>query len=61
MMRKLIAGNWHAWDSVGGISLSDENTKTLRHFQDIDQCVNWLYLNGHKDAARAVNKHWKES
>lgn len=60
-MRKFITGKWHAWDTHNGVMLSDEGSKTLRHFTDIDQCVNWLYLNGDKPAAREINKHWKEA
>ncbi|QQM14827.1 hypothetical protein [Stenotrophomonas phage BUCT555] len=26
---------------------------------DVDACVTWLYVNGHKEAARALNAHKK--
>ena len=35
--------------------LSDENVKKLRHFTCLDDCITWLYLEGEKDAARALN------
>lgn len=56
-------GIWHAWDAnnpfAPGIYLSDESRKKLRKFGSTDDTVNWLYLNGHKDAARALNAHCK--
>ena len=51
----MIFGKWHAWQAVNFL-LSDEETKTLRGFPDIDYCVNWLWLNGEKEAARELNK-----
>lgn len=58
MQRSLnfIHGNWHAWDGTGArILLSDESNKTLRSFPNLDACITWLYLQGEKDAARALN------
>lgn len=49
-----IHGNWHFWTGTQFMA-SDESTKTLRAFTDIDDCINWLFLNGHKDAARSLN------
>ena len=51
----MIFGKWHAWQGATYL-LSDEETKTLRSFPDIDHCVNWLWLNGEKEAARELNK-----
>lgn len=51
----MIFGKWHAWQGATFL-LSDEETKTLRSFLDIDYCVNWLWLNGEKEAARELNK-----
>lgn len=53
--------HWHAWTGANGSDclLSDENEKHLRQFSDPDAAINWLFLNGHKDAARAFNKHIK--
>lgn len=53
--------HWHAWVSFNGknILLSDENEKHLRQFPTTDDVINWLYLEGYKDAARALNKHCK--
>jgi hypothetical protein len=50
-----IFGKWHAWQ-MATFLLSDESTKTLRSFPDVDRCINWLFLNGEKDAARALNE-----
>lgn len=46
--------HWHFWQD-SQFMLSDESTKELRAFNAIDDCVNWLWLNGEKQAARAVN------
>lgn len=51
-----IHNQWHAWPCIGGFYLSDENAKKLRQFKTIDDVINWLYLSGEKDAARAFNK-----
>lgn len=52
--------NWHAWTvCTGRVVLSDESVKKLRDFADIDAVINWLFLEGQKDAARALNKHAK--
>lgn len=39
--------------------LSDENAKKLREFDTVDAAINWLFLNGAKPAARALNAHKK--
>ena len=57
--------NWHAWENdnpfAQRVLLSDEDNKQLRYFHSWDDAINWLYLNGHKDAARAINKQVKEA
>lgn len=53
-------GNWHFWQG-SQFMLSNETTKELRAFDSIDDCVNWLWLSGERDAARAVNRLKKES
>lgn len=58
-MKPFAFGDWHAWEGVAQIMLSDESVKKLRAFDSTDDCINWLYLNGHKDAARALNAHVK--
>lgn len=50
-----IYQNWHAWTGNASILLSDEDTKTLRSFPSVDDAITWLYLEGHKGAARALN------
>lgn len=53
-----IHGKWHAWSGEGSrILLSDEDAKRLRSFDDLDECITWLYMHGEKDAARALNAH----
>lgn len=58
-MKTAIYKHWHAWQATSGILLSDESAKKLRQFADIDACVNFLFLNGDKEAARAINSQWK--
>lgn len=59
MKKGFIFNHWHAWQSASGILLSDEDTKTLRQFATTDDCINWLFLNDDKPAARALNAHVK--
>lgn len=58
-MKPFIFNQWHAWEATSGILLSEETKKSLRQFADTDACINWLYLNGDKEAARALNAHVK--
>lgn len=48
--------NWSAWDATSGVLLSDDDIAKLRAFPSWDDVVNWLYINGHKEAARSINK-----
>lgn len=34
--------------------LSDETAKKLRQFPNLDACINWLFLNDEKSAAREL-------
>jgi hypothetical protein len=58
-MRTAQFKNWSAWDAVSGVLLSDDTIAKLRAFASWDDVINWLYLNDHKDAARAINKQVK--
>jgi len=58
-MRPFEFNNWHAWEGTSGVLLSDESVKKLRQFSTVDDAINWLFINGHKDAARALNAHKK--
>lgn len=59
-MKPFIFGKWHAWQGAkGNILVSNEETKELREFLDSDAAINWLFLSGNKDAARALNAHVK--
>lgn len=51
--------HWQIWQGTADIMLSDRNSDELRYFKTTDDCVNWLYLNGHQDVARAFNQHLK--
>lgn len=51
--------DWHGWESNGQFLLSDEKVKHLRYFQDATTAMAWLYLEGYRDAARALNKAYK--
>jgi hypothetical protein len=55
----VITGKWHVWLVVKGVLLSNEETKQLRDFKDVDSVVNWLYTHGEKEAARVVNNTLK--
>ena len=55
----VITGKWHVWMVAKGVLLSNEETKQLRDFKDVDSVVNWLYTYGEKEAARVVNKTLK--
>ena len=47
----------HIWDGTSGqIMVSYEDTKKLLAFPSIDGAVNFLYLTGHKTAARELNQ-----
>jgi hypothetical protein len=61
MFKPFILGDWHAWQGEGGILLSDESCKRIHSFDTPDSAITWLYMNGHKEAARAMNRHTKES
>jgi len=58
-MKPFIHEKWHAWQGTAGVLLSNESTKTMRSFPDSDAAINWLFLNGEKPAARALNAHVK--
>jgi hypothetical protein len=58
-MKAFSFGKWHAWEGVSGILLSNEATKRLLRFGDVDACINWLFLNGEQATARKLNKHIK--
>jgi hypothetical protein len=55
-MFTFIFDYWHFWESNSKYLLSDESTKKLRQFNDIDAAITWLYVNDYKLAARALNK-----
>lgn len=60
MIKAFIFGNWHAWQSTNqhqSIMLSDESTKSLLSFKDVDACINWLWNNGDCEVARQLNAH----
>lgn len=54
-----VSSGWHAWQGAANYMLSDELSKVLREFDSVDDCINWLFTNGHKDVARALNTHAK--
>jgi hypothetical protein len=58
-MKPFIFNQWHAWQGNTHVVLSDESKKELHYFSFTDDCINWLYLNGDKEAARALNAHVK--
>lgn len=54
-MDAFIYGRWHGWRGTGSYMLSDEEAKRLHSFRDIDAAVSWLWLEGEREAARALN------
>lgn len=57
-MQPFEHGNIHVWQG-NGIMLSNESTKQLKQFDDVDSAVNWLYVNGYQHIARKLNHHAK--
>ena len=51
-----IYENWHYWKVQKGYLLSDEETKRITSHNDVNSIINYLYLTGFKDAARAINQ-----
>lgn len=58
-LKAFISGHWHAWQGTAKVMLSDESTKELREFATVDDCINWLFSSGNKEASRALNAHSK--
>jgi hypothetical protein len=58
-MKPFIFGKWHAWQGTQ-VMLSNEDKKELRAFKNTDAAINWLYLSGEKETARALNAHIKQ-
>lgn len=58
-MKAFIYENWHCWESNGKTLLSNEFTKTLYSFWNVNEAINWLFVSGRKPAARALNAHAK--
>jgi hypothetical protein len=54
-MKPLAFKNWHVWSGTVGVLLSNENTKHLQQFNNIDDVINWLFLNDEREAARYFN------
>lgn len=57
MIKPFIYKEWHAWPGQTGILLSDQSVSKLRHFATVDDAINWLFLAGEKETARALNAH----
>ena len=60
-MLNFIHDDWHGWQGAGAFLLSDEKVKHLRSFADADAAITWLYLEGHRDAARKLNAVQREA
>jgi hypothetical protein len=58
-LKPFECGDWHAWQGTAKVMLSDESVKQLREFETVDDCINWLFQFGSKDAARALTAHVK--
>ena len=51
----MIFKHWHVWRG-NGVMLSNENTKELKQFNTLDDVINYLFLNGERNAARYFNE-----
>lgn len=58
-LKPFVSGKWHAWQGTAQVMLSDESVKQLREFSNVTDCINWLFTNDQKEAARALNAHVK--
>lgn len=56
-MQPFIHANWHAWQGTASVLLSDESVGNLLSFPTVDDCINYLFLAGFKETARALNAH----
>lgn len=55
-------GRWSAWQGTAHVLLSDSNAAyQLGYFATVDDAINWLFANDYRDAARALNRHAKDS
>lgn len=60
-MFTFIHKHWHIWQaSRNKFIVSNEDTKKLTEFSTIDGAINFLYFNDNIEAARALNKAYKE-
>jgi hypothetical protein len=56
-MTSFTTARFHGWTGAAGkFLLSDEQEKYLREFPTVDDAINWLFLNGYKEDARAFNR-----
>jgi len=62
LIKPFIFNQWHVWDNLNNaFLLSNEETKDLKQFKTLDDCVNYLYLIANdKMAARELNKAMRE-
>lgn len=61
-MISLITHEFHVWQSEPRqVMLSNEDTKELLDFTSFDACINWLYLNGAREASRDLHHHIKRT
>lgn len=62
-MKPFIFEHWAIWNNDNPfhprVMVSDESIKKLREFKTHDDAINWLFMDGHKDCARALNAHIK--
>jgi hypothetical protein len=62
-MKPFSHNQWHVWSANNPfkpqILVSDEDNKKLYSFKTTDDAINWLYIEGFKETARALNSHIK--
>lgn len=59
-MKPFASENVHVWQGTAHI-LCDTQKHGLTYFKTTDETVNFLFLNGYREEARALNAHIKES
>jgi hypothetical protein len=60
-MLHFIHNDWHGWQGSNAFLLSDESQKQLHSFENADMAITWLWMQGNKDAARALNAAKKKA
>jgi len=56
----LVSGQWSTWiGSSGSILMLDSRTNKFKAFKSATDCILFLYLQGHEDAANSMHHQFK--